>query len=161
MMRSYIFILFCLFSSSTFAEDFSPIIGRASVIDGDTIEINGERIRFWGVDAPESRQTCKDAQDSAYRCGQKSAFALADWLDQSQPVRCEPRYKDRYKRFVANCFRFSGEDIAEWLVRNGYALDWPKYSNGFYAVPQNEAQQAKIGIWQGSFVEPWLFRKEK
>lgn len=109
----------------------------------------------------KSRQTCKDSQDIAYHCGQKSAFALADWLDQSQPVRCELRYKDRYKRFVARCFRFSGEDIAEWLVRNGYAIDWPKYSNGFYAVPQNEARQAKVGILQGSFVEPWLFRKKK
>ena len=76
-------------------------------------------------------------------------------------MRCEPRYKDRYKRFVARCFRSSGDDIAEWLTRNGYALDWPKYSNGFYAVPQNEAQQAKAGVWQGSFVEPWLFRKKK
>lgn len=160
-MRLFIFILFCLFAFSTNAKDFAPITGRASVIDGDTVEIHGERIRIWGVDAPESRQTCKDAFGAVYRCGKISAFALADWLDLSQPVRCEPRYKDRYRRFVARCFRSSGEDIAEWLARNGYALDWPKYSNGFYAVPQNEAQQAKIGIWQGGFVEPWKFRTKK
>lgn len=160
-MRLLIFVLFCLFTLPSYAKDFAPIVGRASVIDGDTIAIHGERIRIWGVDAPESRQTCKDSAGKTYRCGQKSAFALADSLDQSQPVRCEPRYKDRYKRFVARCFRSSGDDIAEWLALNGYALDWPKYSNGFYAVPQNKARQAKIGMWQGSFVEPWLFRKKK
>lgn len=160
-MRLFIFVLFCLLALPANAKDFSPIVGRASVIDGDTIEIHGERIRIWGVDAPESRQTCEDEHGAAYRCGKISAFALADWLDESQPVRCEPRYKDRYKRFVAICFRSSGEDIAEWLTRNGYALDWPKYSNGFYTVPQNEAKQAKAGIWQGSFVEPWKWRRTK
>lgn len=160
-MRLFIFILSCLFAFPTNAKDFALIVGRASVIDGDTLEIHGERIRIWGVDAPESRQTCEDDHGSVYRCGQKSAFALADWVDQSQPVRCEPRYKDRYKRFVAICYTSTGDDIAEWLVRNGYAIDWPKYSNGFYAVPQNEARQAKIGMWQGSFIEPWKFRKKK
>lgn len=89
-MRLFILILFCLVTLPAYAKDFAPITGRASVVDGDTLEIHGERIRFWGVDAPESRQTCSDAASKSYRCGKISAFALADWLDQSQPVRCEP-----------------------------------------------------------------------
>jgi hypothetical protein len=78
-------------------EPAAPIVGRASVIDGDTIEIRGQRIRLFGIDAPEGRQTCTDAKGAAYRCGQKAAQAL-DYRISDGVVTCEPKDRDRYGR---------------------------------------------------------------
>ena len=71
----------------------NAIIGRASVIDGDTIDIHGTRIRLNGIDAPESRQVCL-LQNKELLCGQSVAFALADKIGAS-PVICEPKDRDR------------------------------------------------------------------
>lgn len=130
------------------------IEGRASVIDGDTIEINGERIRFNGIDAPESWQRCKDGKGKEYRCGKEAAFALDEWLAASRPTRCEFVERDRYKRFVGICFRADHQSVAAWLVRNGWALDWPRYSDGEFADAQAEAEASKVGIWRGTFDKP-------
>lgn len=127
--------------------------GRASVIDGDTIEISGERIRFNGIDAPESWQRCA-ADGKEYRCGKEAAFALDEWLAASRPTRCEFVERDRYGRMVANCFRADGASVADWLVRNGWALDWPRYSDGEFAEEQEEARGAKRGVWRGAFEQP-------
>lgn len=134
------------------------IQGRATVIDADTIEIQGERVRIWGIDAPEGKQTCLDAAGAEYRCGQIGSMALADFIDQSQPVRCEHKDTDRYGRFVGQCFIASGHDIAGWLARQGHALDYRQYSKGAYASAEARAKANKAGIWQGSFIEPWVWR---
>jgi endonuclease YncB( thermonuclease family) len=103
MIRSAVLVLSVALTSAAFArEAAAPIIGRASVIDGDTIEIRGQRIRLFGIDAPESRQTCTDAQGAGYRCGQRAAQAL-DYRISESPVTCEPKDKDRYGRIVAVC----------------------------------------------------------
>ena len=136
----------------------NAISGRASVIDGDTIEIAGTRVRFNGVDAPESSQLCKNSQGSNYRCGQAAAQALDAWLTKSQPVTCEFVEWDRYERFVGNCTRADGASIAAWLVAAGHAMDWPRHSYGSYARFQDEARSAKRGIWQGAFQPPWEWR---
>lgn len=137
------------------------IVGRASVIDGDTIEITGQRIRLDGIDAPESWQRCQDAAGVEYRCGAASANALDDFLAQSRPTSCRRVSRDRYGRIVAVCTRVDGADVASWLVRHGHALDWPKYSKGRYAPQQQAAQAAKAGMWAGTFVEPWEARKSR
>jgi endonuclease YncB( thermonuclease family) len=49
-------------------------------------------------------------------------------------------------------------DLGEWLVRNGLAIDWPEYSKGKFDAIQREAEHAGLGIWTGSYVEPWLYR---
>ncbi|RWC73338.1 MAG: thermonuclease family protein [Mesorhizobium sp.] len=135
-----------------------PIVGVASIVDGDTIEIHGQRIRFNGIDAPESSQNCSDASGQEYPCGRKSAEALDIFLSQSRPIQCNFVSWDRYNRFVGDCQRADGASIASWMVEQGYDLDWPRYSHGSYASQQADAQRAKIGIWVGTFTAPWDWR---
>ncbi|WP_244483281.1 thermonuclease family protein [Mesorhizobium sp. 1M-11] len=136
-----------------------PIVGVASVVDGDTIEIHGQRIRLNGIDAPESRQLCLDAGGKKYRCGQKAALALSDFLDAHRPTSCVEVDRDRYRRAVAVCTA-GGHDIAEWMVRQGHALDWPRYSDGAYAPAERDARAAERGMWAGSFARPWEWRAD-
>lgn len=124
-----------------------PIEGRASVIDGDTIEIAGQRIRFNGIDAPESAQSCEDAEGFEYPWGRVAAIALDGFLAASRPTRCQFVSWDQYGRFVGDCARADGFSVQAWLVENGHGLDWPRYSRGAYAQQQAAAQQARRGIW--------------
>jgi len=98
-------------------------VGQASVIDGDTLEIHGTRIRLWGIDAPESSQLCRGDDSLQYRCGAQAANELDTFIDR-RPVNCIPTSLDRYGRTVATC-SVDGTDLGEWLVKKGLALDWP------------------------------------
>src|SRR6202162_6057325 len=102
------------------------LAGHASVIDGDTLEIHGTRIRLWGIDAPESNQLCRGEDSLQYRCGAKAANDLDAFIAR-RPVNCSPISLDQYGRAVATC-SVDNVDLGEWLVRNGLAIDWPQYS---------------------------------
>jgi endonuclease YncB( thermonuclease family) len=134
------------------------ITGRASVIDGDTIEISGQRIRFNGIDAPEGVQRCNDASGRSYACGKESANALDEFLATSRPVTCKFVEWDQYGRFVGDCSRADGASVQEWLVQNGHALDWPRYSHGVFSGQEKAARASKRGMWQGDFQKPWEWR---
>jgi endonuclease YncB( thermonuclease family) len=136
----------------------ADIVGRASVIDADTIEIHGQRIRLHGIDAPEKGQPCFDASGKPYRCGQIAAMALDEFIGAS-PVACRERDIDRYGRTVATC-AVRGVDIEAWLVRNGHAFAYRRYSSDHIAAEQ-EAKNAKKGIWAGEAQPPWEWRKER
>ncbi len=125
--------------------------GRARVIDGDTIEIQGKRIRLFGIDAPESRQTCSQF-GKPWPCGQKSTFALANLLKKYR-INCIERDRDRYQRLVAICYRDNLEINAE-MVRQGWAVDYQRYSKGIYSKEETEAKSARRGIWAGEFIKP-------
>ena len=131
------------------------IQGTASVIDGDNIEIHGERIRLDAIDAPESSQLCLDTAGKRYRCGQKSAFALADMIGRSV-VSCEPKGRDRYKRVIAVCFK-AETNLNAWMVVQGWAVAFRKYGND-YIREEDEARLAGRGIWAGLFDMPWDWR---
>ncbi|RWB31820.1 MAG: thermonuclease family protein [Mesorhizobium sp.] len=135
-----------------------PMRGRASVIDGDTVEIAGQRIRFNGIDAPEGRQYCDDAKGFEYPCGRRAAHALDKFLATSRPLHCSFVGRDPYGRLVGNCDRADGRSVQKWLVEQGYALDWPRYSNGAFAPEQATAKAAHRGLWQGRFDQPWDWR---
>lgn len=139
--------------------DPPAIVGRASVIDGDTLEIRGQRIRLWGIDAPEGRQTCERDGES-YRCGTVAANALSYWIGE-RSVTCNPVGRpDRYRRIVARC-TVQGQDIGGWLVRRGWALDYPRYSGRSYAADENAARMGKAGVWAGEFQRPWEWRQSR
>ena len=140
-----------LVAPASFAAD---LIGQASVIDGDTIEIHGQRIRLFGIDAPEHDQLC-EAAGAQYRCGQQAALALADQIG-SQTVDCAPRDVDQYGRIVAVCSA-GGEDLNAWMVRHGWALAYRHYSMA-YVSDEDAARVAAVGIWRGTFDAPWDWR---
>jgi endonuclease YncB( thermonuclease family) len=153
MHRSLVILTLLLGSSTTFAND---LVGQASIIDGDTLEIHGTRIRLWGIDAPESSQLCRGADSNLYRCGANAANDLDTFIAR-RPVSCTPVSEDQYGRSVAIC-SVGGVDLGEWLVRNGLALDWPQYSKGKYSSAERDADRSGRGMWAGSYVAPWLFR---
>jgi endonuclease YncB( thermonuclease family) len=154
----YTALVIALFAPVVRVESAPALQGTASVIDGDTIEIRGERIRLDAIDAPESSQLCLDAAAKRYRCGQKSAFALADMIARSV-VWCEPKGRDRYKRIIAVCFK--GEtNLNSWMVAQGWAVAFRKYGID-YIAQEDEARLARRGIWAGSFEMPWDWRARK
>lgn len=132
------------------------LVGRASVIDGDTLEIHGERIRLFGIDAIEAHQTCTLPTGAKWRCGGDAAKALAVHLAQ-KPTSCAVRGTDRYKRSVAVCRTAEG-DVNDWLVRNGWAMAYRTYSTD-YVEAEAEASRAGLGIWAAQFEAPWQWRK--
>lgn len=133
----------------------ADLAGQASVIDGDTIEIHGQRIRLHGIDAPESAQKCLRGSER-WPCGRRAAFALADRVA-NNTVRCDQRDIDRYGRIIATC-SVGADDLNAWLVRNGWALAYQRYSKD-YVAEERAARQARSGIWAGSFVPPWDWRR--
>lgn len=135
--------------------DARGLEGAARVIDGDTLEINGQRIRLWGIDAFEHAQTCQQPAGT-YACGHAATQAMAE-LVRYQHVRCVQRDIDRYKRVVAQCYA-ANADIGKALVRKGWAFDYTHYSGGFYKDAQAGAREAKLGAWAGSFQWPWDYR---
>jgi endonuclease YncB( thermonuclease family) len=136
----------------------AAVSGRAKVIDGDSIEIDGERVRLFGIDAPEGRQQCRDGAGRTYACGRVAARALYAAIG-GRRVSCAPVDHDRYDREVAIC-TVEGRDLGDIMVRSGNALDYTQHSKGRYAVAEREARSAKRGIWVGQFEDPSAWRRQ-
>ena len=131
------------------------------VVDGDTINLDGEKIRFGGIDAPESnyrgkKQTCILNNEEVF-CGQLSKDKLIEKIGNNR-VNCKiEKKKDKYKRLVGECF-IKDESLSVFMVRNGYAFDWPYYSKGKFAKDQEYAKMNKLGLWNMDFDYPWNWR---
>ncbi len=128
---------------------------EVEVVDGDTLVWRGERVRLYGIDAPEGDQVCtRNARD--YLCGEAARQWLIDKTD-GQDVRCEQRGRDRYDRLVAVCFA-GGENLNEGIVEAGLALAYRRYSREFVSA-EDRARRAAKGLWAGAFVPPWQWRQ--
>ena len=125
------------------------------VIDGDTIHLKGEKIRFTGIDTPELKQTCiKEGIEN--KCGVTAKQILINKIG-NNTVKCISQGKDRYKRTLAECF-VNNESLSSYLVRSGYAFAYRKYSKKFIE-DENYAKANKLGMWSMEFDYPWDFRK--
>ena len=156
--RPLMFALLLVFASIGPALAQEDLIGVASVIDGDTIEIHGHRIRLHGIDAPESSQLCTRPSGERWRCGQQASLALSDRIGRAI-VSCQPRDRDRYGRIVAICFKGS-EDLNRWMVANGWAVAYRRYSVD-YVTDEDSARRSRINIWSGDFDMPWDWRAQR
>jgi len=136
----------------------TPIIGRAWVVDGDSIRIEGVSIRLEGIDAPEWDQTCRDGKGRTWRCGLVASHQLREHV-RGYTLTCRPRAHDRYGRTIATCALPDGSDVNAWLVRQGWAIA-SGYSH-LYAAEEAEAKADKHGIWAGTFIDPAEWRRQK
>ena len=127
------------------------------VTDGDTIRIGNERIRFSGIDAPEIKQTCI-YQEIEYKCGEFSKNLLIKKIS-NQQVSCIRESTDQYGRTLAECF-VGKESLSSYLVREGYAFAYRKYSDKFIS-DEAYAQSKGNGMWSMDFIFPWDFRKSQ
>ena len=156
-----ILFIFFFFQQNSFASIFE---GIPRVIDGDSLEINGNIIRLFGVDAPEKKQICKKPYfissffrlQKNYKCGLLAASQLEKLIN-NKPVRCISERKDRYNRYLSICY-LKNKDINSWLVKNGHAIAYKKYSKK-YILEEQHAKKKKLGIWQGTFQSPEDWRK--
>ena len=126
-----------------------------TVIDGDTIKINNIKYRFSGIDTPEINQTCKKDEEIIY-CGIIAKNKLIEKIGNQIP-KCLAESTDRYNRIIAECF-VKNESLSKYLVRNGYAFAYRKYSKKFI-VDEDYAKKNKLGLWQMNFQYPWDYRK--
>ncbi len=136
----------------------AELVGRATVTDGDTLTLAKQRIRLWGIDAPESAQQCTAKDGRSWPCGRRSAAALDAYL-LDQTVRCKPKDTDRYGRVVAECF-VQGASVNRWMVRSGWAVAYRQYATAFIA-DEADARQHQRNLWQGRFQMPADFRRGK
>jgi endonuclease YncB( thermonuclease family) len=131
------------------------LLGPARVVDGDTVEVAGRKVRFLGIDAPELAQTCVGADGSETACGQVSARSLAG-LIAGRDLLCEGSDTDVDGRLLARCNAGSG-DLGRLMVLEGQAVVFVKFSRE-YATEQDLARKAGRGLWAGQFELPWDYR---
>ena len=143
----YVF-LGLLVCSNSFADNLK-------IVDGDTIVLNGEKIRFSGIDTPELKQTCMQG-DQEVSCGMSAKMLLVKKIG-NNTLECISEGKDVYKRTLAECF-INGESLSSFLVRSGYAFAYRKYSKKFIK-DEDFAKANKLGMWAMTFQYPWDFRK--
>ena len=165
LLISVCLIFFFLTYNDVKSDEVKIISGIAKVSDGDTIRIDEKKIRLFGIDAPELNQKCQKPWlvisflnfNKQYPCGQISTKKIKNKID-NKMIICKWKDKDKYKRFIAECFK-GKTNINAWMVRNGYAVAYKKYSKKFVSL-ENIAKKEKLGIWKGTFEMPWDYRRK-
>ena len=144
----------CARPVSSFESD-GKVVGVPIITDGDSIIIEGTRIRLHGIDAPEEKQLCiRDGV--SWPCGKEATTALKKIISMNK-IECLGKNKDRYKRLIAVCY-FQKININAYMVKEGWALAYRRYSKD-YVDQEREAKDNLRGIWSGDFIPPWDWRK--
>lgn len=154
LRKSWCLVLFLLLCPT--AVEAETLTGKPYVTDGDTIKISGKLIRLEGIDAPETKQRCRDAAAKNYGCGLAATAALKNKIGRNS-ITCKGTTRDRYGRLLGTCY-LDELDLNGWLVQNGYALAYRRYSKR-YIAKEKEARETGSGLWSGEFVVPWNWRK--
>ncbi|MWV22043.1 thermonuclease family protein [Methylobacterium sp. 2A] len=134
------------------------ISGPATVIDGDTIEVQGTRLHLYGIDAPEAAQSCETAKGLEYRCGREAARALRARIG-AAIVTCERREPAVAGRLVGVC-HVHGEDLSAWMASQGFALA-SRHVTKAYVAQEGHAWATRRGIWAGTFEKPADWRNDR
>ena len=151
MKKIIYFLIFTLFFSNNSFTDEKKI----QVIDGDTIYIGKLKYRFFGIDAPETKQIC-EKNNIKIQCGIIAKNVLKNKIGDKIP-ECIVKDKDRYQRLVAECF-IGKESLSRFMVREGYAVAYTQYSKDFID-DEKYAKENKLGIWSMNFQIPSEYRK--
>jgi endonuclease YncB( thermonuclease family) len=152
MKTIIIALVSCLAFSIAQAAD---LLGVPRIVDGDTLAIGATKIRLEGIDAPETDQVCLNANGVRWTCGIDARDQLAAHIA-GRDIDCTSHGIDAYRRTLATCY-LAGEDLNGWLVQQGWALAYVKYSSAYRQV-QEDARVNQRGIWQGAFIAPWDWR---
>jgi endonuclease YncB( thermonuclease family) len=131
------------------------MLGTPKAVDGDTITVAGDRIRLFGIDAPEAHQTCSRG-GAEWPCGEAATEFLASQLGRGQ-LQCKPRDIDRYDRTVAICL-VGDVDLSRAMVQSGFAVALPDFSSA-YVAEERRAHASRLGIWAGTFDQPADYRR--
>ena len=164
LVISICLIFFFLTYNDVKSQEPRIISGIAKVIDGDTIRIKKNKIRLFGIDAPEKNQQCQKSWLSIsfitlnknYQCGVISTDKLKNKIN-NKFIMCKSNNKDRYNRFIAECYK-DKTNINRWMVLNGHAVAYRKYSKKFI-LDEDYARINKKGLWSMKFDYPWDYRK--
>jgi len=131
--------------------------GELKIVDGDTIHLDGHKIRFSGIDTPEINQMCKK-DEIDIPCGEMAKELLIKKIGNTVPI-CILEDKDQYGRILGECY-IGEESLSSYLVREGFAFAYTRYSKKFVEDEQF-AIKNKSGMWSMDFIFPWDFRKNK
>ena len=131
------------------------IVGVPQVLDGDTVEISGAKLRLQGIDAPEIDQLCFDAKGERWSCGVAARDELARRFG-DKPWTCKVSGADEEGRKLASCV-VGSETVEEWMASSGWAMAFTRYSRNA-EKPEALARQAQTGLWAGAFIPPWDWR---
>ncbi|HWX50822.1 MAG TPA: thermonuclease family protein [Roseomonas sp.] len=138
-----------------------PFSGRPRIIDGDTFDLDGTRVRMQGIDALEHDQQCNRRGGGRFACGAAARDALSELIG-GREVTCTPDGSLTHDRVVAACTVRRGDgtvlDLNEAMVRSGLAFDCPRFSKGRYAGAEAAARAEGAGAWAGRFAYPWSHR---
>lgn len=134
------------------------LAGKARVIDGDTLEIGGSRIRLEGIDAPEINQVCRTSKGGNWHAGKLAANALNQWV-KGRTVQCHAVGRDGYGRLLGNC-RVGGTNLNAAMIRNGLAWAFVKYSKT-YVHDEATARRGRVGLWAHTCRVAWDYRANR
>ena len=157
-MKNFLLLIGFILTSSGYVLAY-----ELKVIDGDTIVLNGDKIRFSGIDTPESyyrgkKQICYDKNIEVF-CGDLSKKILVEKIGNNKVSCIKEKKPDKYKRILAECF-VNNVSLSRYLVKSGYAFDYTYYSKKKFEKDQEFAKDNNLGLWKMKFDYPWVWRKK-
>jgi endonuclease YncB( thermonuclease family) len=152
-------VLACLLAALGLPAAATDFIGPARIVDGDTIEIGGRTLRLHGIDAPETGQSCERG-GAAYDCAQEAGWALAERFEHHWATCRMTGLNGDLPTVICHLGGEHGINVNQHMVRRGWALADPETGREF-AADEAEARAARAGLWAGSFVPPWVWRRDR